>query len=80
GVVNRQRIAEIRTIGRNTQGVRLMALDEGDVVMDVARLIPEDENPEEAAENAPELAPAGGAGPDVPVAAPAEDELEAEAE
>ncbi len=43
GVVNRQRVGEIRVIGRATQGVRLMALDEGDVVVDVARLIAEDE-------------------------------------
>jgi DNA gyrase subunit A len=42
GVVNRQRVAEIRTIGRATQGVRLVNLDEGDRVMDVARVIGED--------------------------------------
>jgi DNA gyrase subunit A len=45
GVVIRQRVAGIRAIGRNTQGVRVMALDEGDVLMDVARIIPEDEEP-----------------------------------
>jgi DNA gyrase subunit A len=38
GIVNRQRVAEIRVIGRNTQGVRLMALDQGDLVVDVACL------------------------------------------
>ncbi|HET9438630.1 MAG TPA: DNA gyrase subunit A, partial [Longimicrobiales bacterium] len=43
GVVIRQRVEEIRVIGRATQGVRVMALDEGDVLVDVARLIPEDE-------------------------------------
>jgi DNA gyrase subunit A len=43
GVVNRQRVAEIRTIGRATQGVRLVNLDEGDRVMDVARVIREEE-------------------------------------
>ncbi len=41
GVVNRQRVGEIRTIGRATQGVRLVNLDEGDQVMDVARVIQE---------------------------------------
>ena len=45
GVVIRQRVAGIRAIGRNTQGVRVMALDEGDVLMDVARIIPEEEEP-----------------------------------
>jgi DNA gyrase subunit A len=39
GVVNRQRVSEIRTIGRATQGVRLVNLDEGDAVVDVARVI-----------------------------------------
>ncbi|GMR12265.1 MAG: DNA gyrase subunit A [Gemmatimonadota bacterium] len=43
GVVNRQRVGEIRVIGRATQGVRLVNLDEGDQVMDVARIIPDDE-------------------------------------
>ncbi len=43
GVVIRQSVAGIRVIGRATQGVRVMALDEGDVLVDVARLIPEDE-------------------------------------
>jgi len=44
GVVNRQRVDEIRTIGRATQGVRLVTLDEGDQVMDVARVIADDED------------------------------------
>jgi DNA gyrase subunit A len=43
GVINRQRIAEIRVIGRATQGVKLMNLDDGDVVMDVARVIPDED-------------------------------------
>jgi DNA gyrase subunit A len=41
GVINRQRIDEIRVIGRATQGVRLVNLDKGDSVMDVARVFPE---------------------------------------
>ena len=44
GVVNRQRVSEIRIIGRATQGVKLMNLDDGDVVVDVARVIIDDEN------------------------------------
>jgi DNA gyrase subunit A len=43
GVVIRQHVADIRTIGRNTQGVRLIRLDEGDTVGDVAR-VPKNEN------------------------------------
>jgi DNA gyrase subunit A len=41
GVVNRQSVGQIRVIGRNTQGVRLISLDEADEVVDVARLIAE---------------------------------------
>ena len=48
GVINRQRIDEIRVIGRATQGVRLVNLDKGDVVMDVARVIPENGNDDPA--------------------------------
>jgi DNA gyrase subunit A len=39
GVVNRQSVEQIRVIGRNTQGVRLIALDAADEVVDVARFI-----------------------------------------
>ena len=39
GVINRQRAEEIRVIGRNTQGVRLVSLDDGDELVDVAGMI-----------------------------------------
>ncbi|MDE0394596.1 MAG: DNA gyrase subunit A [Gammaproteobacteria bacterium] len=52
GVINRQRTEEISVIGRLTQGVRLVALDEKDEIMDVARVV---------ADNGPGDA-AGGAG------------------
>ncbi len=45
GVINRQPAREIRVIGRNTQGVRLISLDEGDKLVDVARVI-SDSHPE----------------------------------
>ena len=54
GVVNRQRIDEIRVIGRATQGVRLVNLDEGDEVVDVARVIAEEEEEEIGGEGADE--------------------------
>jgi DNA gyrase subunit A len=47
GVVNRQRVEEISVIGRATQGVKLVNLDEGDVVVDVARIVIEEENGED---------------------------------
>jgi DNA gyrase subunit A len=50
GVVNRQRVAEISLIGRATQGVKLVNLDEGDSVVDVARVVSDDEDAEGAAD------------------------------
>ena len=43
GVIIRSPVKDIRVIGRNTQGVRVMNLDSGDTVVDVARVIKEDE-------------------------------------
>ena len=44
GVVNRQRVSDMRVIGRRTQGVRLVNLDEGDALVDVARVVGDDED------------------------------------
>jgi DNA gyrase subunit A len=44
GMVIRQAVANLRVMGRNTQGVRLIRLNEGDEIADVARVIPEEEN------------------------------------
>jgi DNA gyrase subunit A len=43
GVVIRMPVKGIRIAGRNTQGVKLVNLDDHDSVMDVARLVPDDE-------------------------------------
>ncbi|MDO8303703.1 MAG: DNA gyrase subunit A [Sedimentisphaerales bacterium] len=43
GIIIRTGIEELRAIGRNTQGVRLIKLDEDDKVVAVARLAREDE-------------------------------------
>jgi DNA gyrase subunit A len=62
GVVNRQLVSQIRVIGRNTQGVRLIALDPEDRVVDVARLITDQANGELESLNAdgtPAEQPAG---------------------
>jgi DNA gyrase subunit A len=77
GIVNRQRVDEIRVIGRATQGVRVMALDGGDVLMDVARVVPEDENgnggPELVDDSADDpLAAASGVIPEIVVEQPEE--------
>src|SRR5206468_1552328 len=43
GVAIRMPVKGIRVAGRNTQGVKLVNLDDKDLVMDVARVVPEDE-------------------------------------
>ncbi|HEU5319747.1 MAG TPA: DNA gyrase C-terminal beta-propeller domain-containing protein [Methylomirabilota bacterium] len=48
----------MRVIGRNTQGVRVMNLDAGDQLVDVARVVKEEEG-EGAAEGEPAPATAG---------------------
>ncbi len=52
GVVNRQRVEEIRVMGRATQGVRMVNLDEGDVVVDLALVVGDDAAAED--DDAPE--------------------------
>jgi DNA gyrase subunit A len=46
GIVNRQRVAEIRQTGRNAQGVKLVNLDRGDTLVDVTRIVSEEEERE----------------------------------
>jgi DNA gyrase subunit A len=42
GVIIRSSVAQVRVTGRIAQGVRLVHLDEGDLVTAVARVIPEE--------------------------------------
>ncbi|MBA4251357.1 MAG: DNA gyrase subunit A [Chlorobiaceae bacterium] len=46
GIVIRQNITDIRVMGRNTAGVRLIRLNDDDHIADIARVIPEDDQPE----------------------------------
>jgi DNA gyrase subunit A len=57
GVIIRLPVDGIRVIGRNTQGVRVMNLDSGDAVVDVARVVKEDEGGAEEAAGGDEVAP-----------------------
>ncbi len=50
GMVIRQHAADIRLAGRNTQGVRLIRLNEGDTVADVAVVVAEEEEENRLAE------------------------------
>ena len=47
GIVIRTKVADISEIGRNTQGVRLMNLESGDQLIDVARVEEKEEEGEE---------------------------------
>src|SRR5947199_7859864 len=42
GMVNRTHVDEIRVVGRNTQGVRIMDLKEGDKIASIAKVVQED--------------------------------------
>jgi len=46
GVLMRQPVAAIRTIGRVTQGVKLVKLDEGTSISSITRVISEEVHPE----------------------------------
>ena len=52
GIIIRQPVKQIKVIGRNTQGVKLINLDEGDKVVDVARVVKGEENNNKEEENA----------------------------
>jgi DNA gyrase subunit A len=63
GMVNRTHVDEIRVVGRNTQGVRVMNLREGDKIASLAKVAKEDADtqPETPDETAPvDAAPAEG--------------------
>jgi len=51
GIIIRQPVKPVRVIGRNTQGVKLISLDSGDRVMDVARYIKQEEEEKAEATN-----------------------------
>jgi len=46
GVMIRQHVSDIRVMGRNTQGVRLIKLQEGDTISDVASVVGEEQEEE----------------------------------
>ncbi len=44
GMVIRQSVKDIRVMGRNTQGVRVIRLNEKDSIADIAKVVPEEES------------------------------------
>ena len=61
GMIIRTNVADIRSIGRNTQGVRVINIDENDMVVAAVKLVDKDEGDEADDEIA-----AGDDSPDVP--------------
>jgi len=55
GVIMRQPVSAIRTIGRVTQGVRLVKLDEGAMISSISRVLREDESENELKEDDKQL-------------------------
>jgi DNA gyrase subunit A len=53
GILIRQPVKDVRIIGRNTQGVRLIRLEEGDQIADITT-VPHEEDVEEPGDDAPE--------------------------
>lgn len=51
GKLIRMKVSEISVIGRNTQGMRLISLDENEKVSSVARIVAEDDEDEKASES-----------------------------
>jgi DNA gyrase subunit A len=51
GMILRMKAGDIRTIGRATQGVRLIEMEEGDNVVSVAKLAEREEDPDEPGSN-----------------------------
>jgi DNA gyrase subunit A len=77
GMVNRTRVEEIRVVGRNTQGVRIMNLKEGDKIASVAKVAKEDVEstaikPDDADPPAEETPPTGDTTPAAEPGAPPE--------
>ena len=43
GMVIRQSVKDLRVMGRNTQGVRVIRLKDDDTIADIAKVLPEEE-------------------------------------
>ncbi len=60
GILIRQSVVNIRTIGRNTQGVKLIRLDEGDLIADITSVNRDDEDVTDNDENNDEIVDTNG--------------------
>ena len=65
GVLVRTRVSEIRELGRATQGVTLIALDDGAKLSGLQRIVENDAQPD-GADGGDDTDPTGGSGPETP--------------
>jgi DNA gyrase subunit A len=72
GMVNRTHVDEIRVVGRNTQGVRIMNLNEGDKIASIAKVAWEDADSQPAIDEQPQEPPSA-PGNEAPTSAGAEE-------
>jgi DNA gyrase subunit A len=59
GIVIRFHVKDIRPIGRNTQGIRMIKVDEGDALVAVAKVVVEDDSNSESDSSAPQTGEKG---------------------
>jgi len=57
GMVIRQSVKDLRVMGRNTQGVRVIRLNEHDLIADIARVVPEEDEEINGNGNGKEIEP-----------------------
>lgn len=57
GMVIRQSVKDLRVMGRNTQGVRVIRLNEHDSIADIARVVPEEDEEINGNSNGKEIEP-----------------------
>jgi DNA gyrase subunit A len=59
GQIIRSPVKGVRVAGRNTQGVKLINLDMGDLITAVARVVPDDKDEGEAGDEGDDASPDG---------------------
>jgi DNA gyrase subunit A len=65
GVLVRTRVSEIRELGRATQGVTLIALDDGSKLSGLQRIVENDANHDDAADGSDDTDSTGGTGSEI---------------
>ena len=73
GIMIRQPVEKIKVIGRNTQGVKLLRLDDGAFISSITKVLKEDEDEEELENENKDINPDNPQDPGEDTASPEED-------